>query len=62
MTAAQILVQETVILTTSPLITPELFLLEDRAEHPALPPVAALSSPDQQDGAGASPHPVLETI
>ena len=50
------------ILTTHPLITSELFLLEDRAESPALLPAPDPPSTNHQDGAGVSPCPVLETL
>jgi two-component system response regulator GlrR len=55
-------VERAVIMTTSPLITPELFLLEDKPERVAPPTAADPPSTDHHGGAGTTPRPVLETL
>ena len=55
-------VERAVVLTTRPLITPDLFLLEERQESPALRPPASPPIPDRQSEKGTPPRPVLETL
>jgi len=55
-------VERAVVLTTHPLITPDLFLLEERQESPALRPPASPPIPDRQSEKGTPPRPVLETL
>lgn len=55
-------VERAVILTPRPLITPELFLLADRSENPALHTTADSSISAHQGGDGWRPQAVLETL
>ena len=54
--------ERTVILATRPLITPELLLLEDRPEIPALVPAPPPPCTRHQNGADVRPRPGLETL
>ena len=55
-------VERAVVLTTRHLITPDLFLLEERPESPVLLPPANLPSPEHQSEGGVAPRPVLQTL
>jgi two-component system response regulator GlrR len=55
-------VERAVVLTTCPLITPDLFLLEERPDSPELLSPANPPVPDHQREEGAAPHPALETL
>jgi len=55
-------VERAVVLTTCPLITPDLFLLEERPDSPELLSPVNPPLPDHQRQEGTAPHPALETL
>lgn len=55
-------VERAVVLATGPMITPDLFLLEEKLDSPRLLPTPGSPIADHHGGGSASPRPVLETL